>query len=168
MFVERPTAEMLPSSTDHAVPTPWAEASRRLAEGEWYWLATVRPDGRPHVVPLLAVWLEGALYFVANRSTRKARNLAHDARCVLAVATADAHLVVEGAAARLSDAATLDRVADAYASRHGWRITVRDGAFWAEGAPASGGPPYDVYEVTPTTAFGFGTDEAFSPTRWRF
>ncbi len=29
-------------------------------------------------------------------------------------------------------------------------------------------PPYVVYEVIPTTAFGFGTDESFSQTRWRF
>ena len=53
-------------------------------------------------------------------------------------------------------------------------VTVRDGAFHdgafhdAEGAPTAGPPPYDVYEVIPTTAFGFGTDESFSPTRWRF
>jgi hypothetical protein len=37
------------------------------------------------------------------------------------------------------------------------------------GAPTSGGPPYDVYEITPTKAFGLPTDgESFTPTRWRF
>jgi hypothetical protein len=39
---------------------------------------------------------------------------------------------------------------------------------WADGAPTAGPPPYQVYEVTPTTAFAFGKDESFSPTRWRF
>ncbi len=46
---------------------------------------------------------------------------------------------------------------------------MRDGAFHdAEGAPTAGPPPYDVYEVTAETAYGFGTDGTFAPTRWRF
>jgi hypothetical protein len=46
---------------------------------------------------------------------------------------------------------------------------VRDGAFHdTEVAPTADPPPYDVYEVIPKTAFGFGTDESFSPTRWDF
>jgi hypothetical protein len=55
-----------------------------------------------------------------------------------------------------------------------WLATVRpNGApharpVLAEGAPTAGPPPYDVYEATPTAAFGFGTDERFVPTRWRF
>ena len=47
-------------------------------------------------------------------------------------------------------------------------MTVRDGAFYADGAPTAGPPPYEVYEVTPATAFGFPTDETFTATRWRF
>lgn len=35
---------------------PWPEARRRLAEGRTYWPATTRPGGRPHIMPLLAVW----------------------------------------------------------------------------------------------------------------
>ena len=40
-----------------------------------YWLSTVRPDGRPHVTPLMSVWLEGALYFCTGPDERKAKNL---------------------------------------------------------------------------------------------
>jgi nitroimidazol reductase NimA-like FMN-containing flavoprotein (pyridoxamine 5'-phosphate oxidase superfamily) len=164
-----PVAEKLPSNTDHSSPTAWAEARRRLTEGQWYWLATVRPDGRPHVVPVLAVWLSSALYFVAGEATRKAKNLARDSHCVITLATADAHLVVEGEAAKVRDETKLQRVAAVYASKYQWRVTVRDGAFDADyGAPTAGPPPYEVYEVTPRKAFGFGTDETFSPTRWRF
>jgi hypothetical protein len=49
-----------------------------------------------------------------------------------------------------------------------WLVTVRDGAFHANGAPTAGPPPYDVYRVQSVTAFGFGTDDTVSPTRWRF
>ena len=62
----------------------------------------------------------------------------------------------------------LAHVAEAYDAKYGWRLTVRDGAFHdAEGAPTAGPPPYDVYELIPTTAYGFGTDGTFAPTRWR-
>jgi nitroimidazol reductase NimA-like FMN-containing flavoprotein (pyridoxamine 5'-phosphate oxidase superfamily) len=169
MADDEPVAEKLPSNAEHPGPTPWAQARRRLAQGQWYWLGTVRPDGRPHVMPVLAVWLDGALYFVAGEATRKARNLARDAHCVMTAATEDAHLVVEGEATKLRDDAKLQQVAAAYAAKYGWHVTVRDGAFEAEyGASTAGPPPYAVYELTPRTALGFGTDETFSPTRWRF
>ncbi len=146
----------------------WPEACRRLAEGGTYWLATVRPDGRPHVVPVLAVWLDGALHFTSNPTARKAKNLARSPHCVITAGSPALDLVVEGQAAKVRDDATLQRVAEVYASKYQWQVTVRDRAFWADGAPTAGPPPYDVYEVTPTTAFGFGTDETFGATRWRF
>jgi hypothetical protein len=50
-------------------------------------------------------------------------------------------LVVEGEAAKVSDMVTLHRVAEAYASKYGWSVTVRGGAFYADGAPTAGPPP---------------------------
>jgi hypothetical protein len=99
----------------------------------------------------------------------QAKNLALESHCAVTVEREPLDLVIEGSAAKVRDADRLQRVAAAYASEYGWHVTVRDGAFHdTEGAPTAGPPPYDVYEVTPTTAFGFGTDESFSPTRWRF
>ena len=152
---------------DPRPPTPWPEAGRRLAEAGAYWLATVRADGRPHVVPVFAVWLDGALYFVANAASRKARNLARDPHCIVTVERHPHHLVVEGTAAVVRDEAVLRRVAAAFGSG-GWLVEIRDGAFEAEGAPTAGSSPYDVYEVVPTAAFGFGADDTVVPTRWRF
>src|SRR5712692_8322303 len=120
MAEKLPVAEKLPSNADHASPTAWTEARRQLAEGQWYWLATVRPDRRPHVMPVLAVWLDGALYFVAKETSRKARNLGRNSHCVITVARDDCHLVVEGEAAKVSDEAKLHRVAAAYASKYQW------------------------------------------------
>ena len=149
--------------------TPWAEAQKRLAEVEKYWQATVRPDGRPHLIPHFAVWLEGALYFTANNDTRKARNLAQNPRCVIAGAAEGLDLIVEGSATRVTDAATLRRVAEAYANKYGWQLTMRNGAYDAPfGAPSAGLPPYDLYELRPETAFGLGTSEPYGATRWRF
>ena len=155
---------------DDAMPAQWSMAGEHLeGESATYWLATVRSNGRPHVRPVLAVWVEGGLYFCAGERTRKAKNLTLNSHCALTVEREPLDLVVEGIAVKVRDPATLQRVADAYASAYQWQVTVRDGAFHdTEGAPTAGPPPYDVYEVTPATAFGFGTDESFSPTRWDF
>jgi len=130
------------------------------------WLATVRPDGRPHVMALGVLWIAGAAYFSAGAGTRKAKNLAADPRCVLSVATEAFDLVVEGEATKVSDADTLARIAGAFAEA-GWHPTVRQGALYAEySAPSAGPPPWDVYEFTPSTVFALGTSEPLGATRF--
>jgi nitroimidazol reductase NimA-like FMN-containing flavoprotein (pyridoxamine 5'-phosphate oxidase superfamily) len=167
MAEKEPATEQLYLTQD-ATPAPWAEARGRLVDADLYWLATVRPDGLPHLVPILAVWVDGALHFVASPTSRKARNLARDAHCVITARKDALDLVVEGTAAKVSDKARLHRVAEVYMTKYGWPVIVRDGAFYADGAPTAGPPPYEVYKVAPTMTFGFPTDETFSPTRWRF
>lgn len=168
MAAPEPTSAM-PLIPDEPRPLPaWAEANRRLAEAGLFWLATVRPDGRPHVVPLLAVWRDGVLFFAAGAATRKARNLADDPRCVVATERPDLHLIVEGTAARVTETADLRRLAGAYAAKYGWEVEVRAGAFHADGAPTAGPPPYDLYAVAPTAVFAFGADETIGAVRWTF
>ncbi|HEV2311197.1 MAG TPA: pyridoxamine 5'-phosphate oxidase family protein [Acidimicrobiia bacterium] len=132
------------------------------------WLATVRPDGRPHVVPLGAQWTADGAYFTAGPATQRARNLARDHRCTITIATEPFDLVVEGEAERVTDDAELQRVAAVYAEG-GWPATVGDGGLVAEySAPSAGPPPWHVYRVTPTTVYAFGTAEPYGATRWRF
>ncbi len=156
-------------SSDGATPTPWREARERLEKAEVYWLTTVRPDGRPHVTPLVAVWLDDTLFFCTGLSERKARNLAHNSHCIIATGcnalSEGLDLVVEGEAKIVNDEARLRRIADRYDSKYGslFHFTVRDGTFYREL-----GGEIPVYEVTPTKAFGFGRGSKFSQTRWRF
>jgi nitroimidazol reductase NimA-like FMN-containing flavoprotein (pyridoxamine 5'-phosphate oxidase superfamily) len=154
-------------SSDDAVATPWATGVQGLEQAELYWLATVRPDGRPHVTPLIAVWLDRALYFCTGPTERKAKNLVGNAHCVITTGcnslSEGLDLVIEGDAVQVSDEAKLQRLADRYASKYeGWHFSVRDGAFYRAGRRAL------VFEVTPTTAFGFGKGEPSGQTRWRF
>src|SRR5215204_1036733 len=151
---KEPVAEKMLSDDDAGV-TPWAQVRERLVAGgslaeSARWLATVRPDGRPHVVPFWPEWLDGALYFTTGQGTRKGANLAHNPRCVITTSVRGIDIVVEGEGAKVSDEAKLNRVAEIYKS-HGWPVSVRDGAFDApEGAPTTGPAPYEVYEVTLT------------------
>ena len=161
-----PEAELEPQfSSEGASPTSWAEASLYLEEAKIYWLSTVQPDGRPHVTPLFAVWLDSAIYFCTGRGERKAKNLLSNPSCAITTGCnviEGLDLVLEGAAVQVDDADKLRRIAERYASKYDWRYEVRDGAFYGEGGRA------EVYEVNPTTIFGFGKGEQFSQTRWRF
>jgi nitroimidazol reductase NimA-like FMN-containing flavoprotein (pyridoxamine 5'-phosphate oxidase superfamily) len=154
-------------SSDNATATRWADADERLDNAENFWLSTVRPDGRPHVTPLIAVWLDDVLYFCTGADERKAKNLAKNAHCILTTGcnaiNEGLDLVVEGDAVRVSDEARLQRVADRYKSKYDWNFTVRDGAFHGDVGNVA-----EVFEVKPTMAFGFGKGETFSQTRWRF
>jgi Pyridoxamine 5'-phosphate oxidase len=151
-------------------PVRWEDATQRLTRGGWFWLVTVRPDGAPHAMPVFAVWSGSALYVASKDTARKSRNLNADGRCVVTTDAGDLHLIVEGVARRVRDDATLHRASDAFSAIYDWPTVVTGDKLDAEyGAPTSGGPPYDVYEIAPTRAFGLPTDgETFTPTRWRF
>jgi Pyridoxamine 5'-phosphate oxidase len=165
-----PTAELLETTGEiaYASPTPWEDVDSRLSERQnnSYWLATTRPDGRPHQRPIWAEWVAGTLYFSCG-DTAKSRHLARDRRCSVSICTRGFDLVIEGDAHQVTDEAELQRVRDAYADG-GWAPTVRDGAFHdILGAPTAGPPPYRVYRIEPVVAYGFPMEEG-SPTRWRF
>ena len=155
-------------SSEDASPTPWPEARDRLRDAEVFWVSTVRPDGRPHVTPLIAVWLDDALYFCTGPTERKARNLKENYHVILTTGCnligEGLDVVVEGEAVRLTDDAQLMRIADAYVSKYGsdWHFDVRDGLFVHEAGTAL------VFEVAPRKAFGFRKGDEFSQTRWRF
>ena len=56
-----------------AQPTSWEDTLEAIKQAEIFWISTVRTDGRPHVTPLVAVWLDDALHFsTAGTSRRRA------------------------------------------------------------------------------------------------
>jgi hypothetical protein len=169
---------------EDATATAWADARERLENPEGdrtYWLATVRPDGRPHVVPILGLWLDDAFYFLTGKATRRGKNLAENASCVMTVSSQTLpalDLIVEGDCRKVSDDDALRRVADAYKATMDWPLEVRAGAVLGPTAPTPGPPPYAVFELTPTkviglpgiagTEAGVGIAGSFTPTRWQF
>jgi hypothetical protein len=167
---QEPVTVLSAYTSPGAVPTEWSRARTELAAAEVYWLSTVRPDGRPHVTPLLGIWLDGALYFCTGAEERKARNLAQNPHCVLTTGhnTLDGlDLVIEGMAEKAGNLAELGRVADAYESKYGPHFYAPDGT-WAGLGDAIRRSETFVYRVTPTTGFGFGKGTLFSQTKWQF
>jgi hypothetical protein len=70
-------------SDPDAQPTTWAAAREVLQAAQISWISTVRADGRPHVTPLVAVWLDGALHFTTGPAEQKAVNLRTNPNVVL-------------------------------------------------------------------------------------
>jgi general stress protein 26 len=137
--------------------TGWAETTRALEEAQISWLTTVRADGRPHVTPLVAVWLDGAVHFSTGATEQKYLNLTANPNVVLTTgrnAWDDAlDVVVEGVARRVTDRPTLDRLAAAW--RRKW-----DGS-WVYEATDNGFRQGDhddvaVFAVEPTKVLVFG------------
>ncbi len=166
-----PIAELLfrpedgvPISTDQSTIVPWADAVEELSAAGKVWLATSRANGRPHVQPVLAVWLDSALYVSVRPGTVKGRNMDRDGRCVITASTDKLDLVVEGAARR-ADVDRMPDVAAAFVAAYQWQFTVRDGRAFDDNLP--GPPEYVFFQINPTAAFGYGPD-GLTATRWRF
>jgi nitroimidazol reductase NimA-like FMN-containing flavoprotein (pyridoxamine 5'-phosphate oxidase superfamily) len=154
-------------SAPGASATSWADARRVIQEAELFWISTVRPDGRPHVTPLPAVWQDGAVYFCTGAGEQKGVNLAKNANCALATGNnawkSGLDVIIEGSAQRVTDDALLHRLAKAWESKyHGdWHFDVANGAFHHEGGEAL------VFRVVPTKILAFAKGE-FAQTRFRF
>ncbi|MDQ6696463.1 MAG: pyridoxamine 5'-phosphate oxidase family protein [Actinomycetota bacterium] len=150
-----------------AVATPWEDARRVIDEAELFWISTVRADGRPHVTPLPAVWQDGALHICTGAAEQKGVNLARNPSCILTTGNNEwkvgLDVVVEGTAERVTDAARLQRLADAWEAKyHGdWHFDVANGAFQSEGDEAL------VFAIAPTKVLSFAKGD-FAQTRYLF
>jgi PPOX class probable F420-dependent enzyme len=97
---------------------PWARVERRLRNAEIYWLASTRPDGRPHCVPIWGVWGAGCLWFWTDRSTVKARNLATDPRASVHLESGDDVVILDGEVERVLDSDGAAQRLAAYADKY--------------------------------------------------
>jgi general stress protein 26 len=163
-----PTTELDARFSDEgASPTEWDVTQRALEGAQLSWITTVRADGRPHVTPLVAVWLDGALHFTTGAAEQKAVNLRSNAHVVLTTGCNDwdhgLDVMVEGDAVRVTDDATLRRLAEAWRTRWDgqWQFEPGDGVFRHEAGEAL------VFAVAPTKVLAFGKGP-FSHTRHRF
>ena len=114
------------------------------------------------------MWHAGDFYLAMGPDTRKARNLAASPACTLSVRLDTLDLVLEGEAARITDAPTLETLAAVYRGG-GWPAEVDGDAFTAPfSAPSAGPPPWYLHRFTFHTAFAVATAEPHGATRWRF
>jgi nitroimidazol reductase NimA-like FMN-containing flavoprotein (pyridoxamine 5'-phosphate oxidase superfamily) len=159
-----------------ATPPPWEVIERLLVDAQLYWIITVRADGRPHAVPLVGVWHDGAFAFCTGSEEQKQRNLDANPHVAVTTGTTGANgwdsgkdVVVEGTAVRVTDAQTLQTLAAAWFAKYGddWKFQVRDEEFveLSDSGGSSEGGAW-VYRVQPAKVIAFG--DAHGQTTYRF
>ena len=75
----------------------WADVELRLESATVYWLASTRPDGRPHVIPRDGTWLDGGLYYGGSPETVHYRNITRNPHVVVHIGDGHEAIIVEGA-----------------------------------------------------------------------
>ena len=155
-------------SDPDATPVGWDQTRQILEEAQLSWICTVRADGRPHLTPLVAVWLDGSLYFSTGEGEQKAVNLRANPHVLLLTGChrwdEGLDVVAEGDAIRVTDEALLTRLTRAWAQKWDgqWRYQVRDGRFEHPGGGLS-----LVFAVRPAKVLAFAKGR-FGQTRHRF
>ena len=161
-----PTAHLIAEfSEPDATALPWSEVVRVLESSEMFWLSTVRRDGRPHVAPLPAMWLDAKLHFCTGAHEQKAKNIEANPHCVLTTGTnsyrSGLDVVVEGRVDRVTDNGMLARLAQVWRDKIDWVFEVGDGVFLdSESAGA-----VLVFAVTPSKILAF-TKAPYGQTRY--
>ncbi len=170
-MADRTPAEVTNLDRYGAPALEWQKAAEALSAGPTtgtFFLGTTGADGRPHAAGVGAVWFEGELYVVSGPDTRKSRNLAANPACTVSASLTGLDIVIEGDARRITDPATLTRLAARYRET-GWPAEVAGDAFTAPySAPSAGPPPWYLYTVDIHTVYGVGGDGPPGATRWRF
>jgi nitroimidazol reductase NimA-like FMN-containing flavoprotein (pyridoxamine 5'-phosphate oxidase superfamily) len=134
---------------------PWSWAVERLDACRNLHLTTVRPDGRPHVMPIWGIWRKGAFEFSTGQQSRKAKNIRKNHHVAVATDDGSECVIIEGAAGIMPASSHAAFIA-AYAAKYDWEMTDEMAPF---------------YVVTPTVVFGireYGDKDTGGVTRWAF
>lgn len=141
----------------------WDAVVDRLVAARNYWLCTVRPDGRPHAVPVWGVWMEAApdgpaFYFDGSPQTRHARNLAHNPHVAVHLESGDQVVIVEGVARAMAKPASALAAAPARDYGRKYESYIPSPDQWDAGG---------LYRVTPLSALAW-TNFTDDPTKFVF
>jgi hypothetical protein len=138
---------------------PWSWAEERLTRSHEYWLATVTPGGRPHVMPVWAMLVDDRLWFSSANGSRKARNLERTRYASLSTDDATEPVVAEGPVELITDVERLERMLAAENAKYGTDY----------GMDMLDPEKNSCFALTFETVFGLDTsDFTGSPTRWSF
>ena len=153
-----PAGYGVPAANDGMLPWRWAR--ERLEQAPVYWVATARPDGRPHVMPTWGAWVDDRFYFEGSPETRRARNMAQNPEVVVHVERGDDAVIVEGRVrpvAELQDG-FVERLLEGFAKYRATHGYEADAANWRDGG---------LWELRPRLVFGWSSFPR-DTTRWHF
>ena len=98
------------------------KTERRLQTEQNLWLATVRPNGSPHLVPIWFVWMAGKIYLCTGADSVKVRNLMQNPQVSIALEDGSKPIVLEGRARPIG--AAPQPVIEAFKKKYDWNIST--------------------------------------------
>ena len=135
-------------------PLPWKWAAVRLRRAHTYWIVTVRPDHRPHAVPIWGVWIDDRFVFGTDTNSVKVRNLKADPRCEICLEEDGEAVTLEGEASQLEGAGAIRKMARAYKTKYDWSIGSNAEVF---------------YQIVPRRVIAYVENSSLDrTTRWDF
>jgi hypothetical protein len=100
------------------------KVKQRLTTEHNIWLASVRANNTPHLVPIWFVWVDGKAYVCTAVGSVKARNLLDNPNVALALENGTAPVVLEGCARPIE--AAPPAVIEAFQRKYDWNILADD------------------------------------------
>jgi len=139
---------------------PWSWAEQRLKKSHNYWITTVKPDGSPHTMVVWGLWQDGRFLFSTGGTSRKARNLAANANCIVATEHAQEAIIVEGVA-EIADVAARRKFLPVYEKKYKFDMSTMRADILSMKEP--------VFAVRPRVVFALW-EKHFQgkSTRWKF
>jgi len=135
---------------------PWSDVTARLQKSRNYWVATTRPDGRPHVMPVWGVWHGGAVIFGTDRNSRKGRNLQANPQATVHLESGDDVVILECTPREVTDKSEIASIDVEYKKKYKMKLTQAPGELY-------------IVAMQPRVAFAWHEkDFPVSATRWKF
>ncbi len=149
----------LPKGTKGLFPWKWAE--QKLLKSHNYWIVTIRPDGRPHMMLVWGLWKDGAFLFSTGSQSRKAKNLGSNPNCIIATDQADKAVILEGEAKVTPDLSLRRWFLKTCEKKYKFDMSAFEADILNLKEP--------IFLVRPTVAFGLDEKKSLnSATRWHF
>ena len=142
----------MPETSENLVT--WDFVAEQMSQSRHYWISTVFPDSRPHVVPVWGIWLEDRFHFEGSMQTSWGRNISKNPRIAVHLPSADKVVIIEGTAHILGD----DEIDD-----EAWNILD---SIFQQKYQVEKGSPY-IY-VQPKRVLAWNGEALTTMTRWIF
>ena len=138
----------------------WSWVAAQLTDSKNYWLCSVRPDGRPHVVPRWAVYVDGKIYYDGSPQTRHAQNIESNSHVSVHLESGDKVVILEGIStpAGKPNADLANRLVEAYRKKYAAQGYSPEPDQWNEGG---------LYMFTPSQCITW-TSFTEDPTKFVF
>lgn len=150
-----------PTSTKGLLPWSWAD--QRLKKSHNYWITTIKEyvdEPAPHTMIVWGLWQDGRFLFSTGSTSRKARNLALNANCIVCTEHAHEAIIVEGVA-EIADVAARKKMLPAYERKYKFDMSSMKGDILSMKEP--------VFAVRPRVVFAMWEKHFQSKsTRWKF